>query len=105
VTAPSLNRDILRLAVPALGALIAEPLFLIVDAALVGHLGVVPSRGSDRLGDAPDHRRSHGVPRVFDDPPSRAFRRGQHGDAVRAGSTACGSRSGSASCSRSSGRC
>ncbi|MGF6821966.1 putative MATE family efflux protein [Microbacterium sp. ZKA21] len=35
----SLNREILRLAVPALGALIAEPAFLIVDAALVGHLG------------------------------------------------------------------
>lgn len=27
---------------PALGALIAEPLFLIVDSALVGHLGVTP---------------------------------------------------------------
>lgn len=41
----SLNRDILRLAVPALGALMAEPLFVIVDAALVGHLGVVPLAG------------------------------------------------------------
>ncbi len=41
----SLNADILRLAVPALGALIAEPLFLIVDAALVGHLGVTPLAG------------------------------------------------------------
>lgn len=41
-TPATLNRDILRLAVPALGALIAEPLFLIVDSALVGHLGVVP---------------------------------------------------------------
>ena len=39
---PTLNREILRLAVPALGALVAEPLFLIVDSALVGHLGVVP---------------------------------------------------------------
>ncbi len=38
----SLNREILRLAVPALGALIAEPMFLIVDAAMIGHLGVVP---------------------------------------------------------------
>ena len=35
----SLDRDILRLAIPALGALIAEPLFLITDTALVGHLG------------------------------------------------------------------
>ncbi|NIK36156.1 putative MATE family efflux protein [Microbacterium endophyticum] len=41
-TSSTLNRDILRLAVPALGALVAEPLFLIVDAALVGHLGVTP---------------------------------------------------------------
>ena len=38
----TLNRDILRLAVPALGALVAEPLFLIVDSALVGHLGTTP---------------------------------------------------------------
>jgi putative MATE family efflux protein len=43
--AGTLNRDILRLAVPALGALVAEPLFLIVDAALVGHLGIVPLAG------------------------------------------------------------
>lgn len=41
-TADTLNRDILRLAVPALGALVAEPLFLIVDSAMVGHLGVAP---------------------------------------------------------------
>ena len=41
----TLNRDILRLAVPALGALIAEPLFLIVDSALIGHLGIVPLAG------------------------------------------------------------
>ncbi|MGB4779184.1 MATE family efflux transporter [Microbacterium sp.] len=41
----TLNREILRLAVPALGALIVEPLFLIVDSALVGHLGVVPLAG------------------------------------------------------------
>lgn len=41
----TLNREILRLAVPALGALLAEPMFLIVDSALVGHLGVVPLAG------------------------------------------------------------
>lgn len=41
----SLNREILRLAVPALGALIAEPAFLIVDAALIGHLGTTPLAG------------------------------------------------------------
>ncbi|WP_309126914.1 MATE family efflux transporter [Microbacterium sp.] len=43
--ARTLNREILRLAVPALGALVAEPAFLIVDAALVGHLGTVPLAG------------------------------------------------------------
>ncbi len=36
---PSLNREILRLAVPALGALIAEPLYVLTDTAVVGHLG------------------------------------------------------------------
>ncbi|UUE20324.1 MATE family efflux transporter [Microbacterium sp. J1-1] len=44
-TRTSLNREILRLAVPALGALVAEPAFLIVDAALVGHLGTTPLAG------------------------------------------------------------
>lgn len=42
---PSLNREILHLAAPALGALIAEPLFLILDAAMVGHLGTTPLAG------------------------------------------------------------
>ena len=35
----TIDRSIANLAVPALGALIAEPLFLIVDTAMVGHLG------------------------------------------------------------------
>ncbi len=42
---PGLNRQILRLAVPALGALLAEPIFLLVDAAIVGHLGVAQLAG------------------------------------------------------------
>lgn len=33
------DREILRLAVPALGALLAEPLYLLADTAVVGHLG------------------------------------------------------------------
>ncbi|MBA2741540.1 MAG: MATE family efflux transporter, partial [Actinobacteria bacterium] len=33
------DRQIMRLAVPALGALAAEPLYLLVDTAIVGHLG------------------------------------------------------------------
>ena len=40
-----LDREILRLAVPTLAALVAEPLFLLVDTALVGHLGSVPLAG------------------------------------------------------------
>ncbi|SMG20749.1 MATE family efflux transporter [Agreia pratensis] len=41
----ALDRDILRLAIPALGALVAEPLFLLTDTALVGHLGETPLAG------------------------------------------------------------
>ncbi len=37
--ADALDREILALAAPALGALVAEPAFLLVDTALVGHLG------------------------------------------------------------------
>jgi putative MATE family efflux protein len=33
------DREIVRLAVPALGALAAEPLYLLTDTAMVGHLG------------------------------------------------------------------
>ena len=33
------DREIGRLAVPAFGALIAEPLYLLVDTAIVGHIG------------------------------------------------------------------
>lgn len=39
------DRDILRLALPALGALVAEPLFLLADTAMVGHLGTAPLAG------------------------------------------------------------
>jgi putative MATE family efflux protein len=39
------NREILRLAVPAFGALVAEPLFLLADSAIVGHLGVAQLAG------------------------------------------------------------
>jgi putative MATE family efflux protein len=40
-----IDRSIANLAFPALGALIAEPLFLVVDSALVGHLGAAPLAG------------------------------------------------------------
>jgi len=35
------DREILRLAIPAFGALVAEPLFLLADYAIVGRLGTV----------------------------------------------------------------
>jgi putative MATE family efflux protein len=35
------DRQILKLAVPALGALAAEPLYVLVDTAIVGHLGTM----------------------------------------------------------------
>ena len=34
-----LDRDILRLAVPAFGALAAEPLYVLADTAIIGHVG------------------------------------------------------------------
>lgn len=38
-SARSRDRDIVRLALPALGALAAEPTYLLADTAIVGHLG------------------------------------------------------------------
>ncbi|WP_228386646.1 MATE family efflux transporter [Ornithinicoccus halotolerans] len=42
---PGHRREILRLAVPAFLALVAEPLFLLADSAIVGHLGTAPLAG------------------------------------------------------------
>ena len=39
------DREIVRLAVPAFLALVAEPLFLLADSAIVGHLGTAPLAG------------------------------------------------------------
>jgi putative MATE family efflux protein len=39
------DRRIAALAIPALGALAAEPLYVLVDTAIVGHLGVTPLAG------------------------------------------------------------
>jgi putative MATE family efflux protein len=38
-------REVFRLAVPALGVLAAEPLYVLVDTAVVGHLGALPLAG------------------------------------------------------------
>lgn len=42
---PGLRRDILGLAVPAFFTLVAEPLFLLTDSAVVGHLGTTALAG------------------------------------------------------------
>jgi len=39
------DREILRLAIPAFGALVAEPLFVLADSAIVGHLGTAQLAG------------------------------------------------------------
>lgn len=41
----TIDRRILALALPAFGALVAEPLFVLIDSALVGHLGTVALAG------------------------------------------------------------
>jgi len=41
----TIDRQVLALALPALGALVAEPLFVLVDSAIVGHLGPAPLAG------------------------------------------------------------
>lgn len=41
----ALDRQVLALALPAFGALVAEPLFVLVDSALVGHLGTAALAG------------------------------------------------------------
>ena len=43
--ARSHDREIVRLAVPAFLALVAEPMFLLTDAAIIGHLGTAPLAG------------------------------------------------------------
>ena len=42
---PAQSREILRLAVPAFLALVAEPLFLLADSAIIGHLGTAQLAG------------------------------------------------------------
>jgi putative MATE family efflux protein len=41
----ALDRRIVRLALPALGALLVEPIYNLTDSAIVGHLGKVPLGG------------------------------------------------------------
>jgi putative MATE family efflux protein len=83
----SLNREILRLAVPALGALMAEPAFLIVDAALVGHLGTVPLAGLGIAGAVLQTIVGLMIFLAYSTTPAvaRRFGAGEHRDAVSVG--------------------
>lgn len=85
--AVSLNREIIRLAVPALGALMAEPAFLIVDAALIGHLGTVPLAGLGIAGAVLQTFVGLMVFLAYSTTPAvaRRFGAGNHGDAVSVG--------------------
>ena len=87
MAAPNLNREILRLAVPALGSLIAEPMFLIVDSALVGHLGVVPLAGLGIASAVLQTIVGLMVFLAYSTTPAvaRRFGAGEHSGAVRAG--------------------
>ncbi|MCT9819662.1 MATE family efflux transporter [Microbacterium sp. W1N] len=87
MAAPTLNREILRLAVPALGALVAEPLFLIADAAMIGHLGVVPLAGLGIASAVLQTIVGLMVFLAYSTTPAvaRRFGAGAHGDAVSAG--------------------
>lgn len=83
----SLNREILRLAVPALGALVAEPAFLMVDAALIGHLGTVPLAGLGIAGAVLQTIVGLMIFLAYSTTPAvaRRFGAGEHGDAVSVG--------------------
>lgn len=87
MAAPTLNREILRLALPALGSLIAEPMFLIVDSALVGHLGVVPLAGLGIASAVLQTIVGLMVFLAYSTTPAvaRRFGAGEHSGAVRAG--------------------
>lgn len=87
MAARTLNREILRLAVPALGALLAEPMFLVVDSALVGHLGVVPLAGLGIASAVLQTIVGLMVFLAYSTTPAvaRRFGAGEHTDAVRAG--------------------
>ena len=102
------DREIVRLAVPAFGALVAEPLYLLADTAIVGHLGTNQLAGFAVAGTV--LTAAFGIfnflaysTTACGRPPGR--RREPQGRRASSGSTAAGSRSGSASCSPCSGWC
>ena len=102
------DREILRLAVPAFGALAAEPLYVLADTAIVGHLGTRPLGGLGVAGTVLTavfgvfNFLAYGTTAHV----ARRFGAGDPAAAAEHGVAGCGSRSASASRSRSSGsRC
>ncbi|MET9942953.1 hypothetical protein ABZ086_34495, partial [Streptomyces halstedii] len=57
------DREIIALAVPAFGALVAEPLFVMVDSAIVGHLGRAARVWDSRPVPSPSGRTTPRTPR------------------------------------------
>ena len=100
------DREIVRLAVPAFGALAAEPLYVLADTAIVGHLGTRPLAGLGVAGTvlSVGVRRVQ-LPRLLHDRDGRAPLRRRRPPAGRRARRrrACGSRSASGSSSPSSG--
>ncbi len=86
-SSPTLNREILLLAVPALGALVAEPLFLIIDGVMIGHLGTVPLAGLGIASAVLQTIVGLMVFLAYSTTPAvaRRFGAGRHGDAVSVG--------------------
>ena len=100
------DREILRFAVPALGALAAEPLYILVDTAIVGHLGRSQLAALGAAATVALGARDVQLPPVRDDGAGRPRKRRRRGAGRRAGSVRrrSGCRSPSASRSRSRSR-
>ena len=81
------SREILRLAVPAFGALVAEPLFLLADSAIIGHLGVAQLAGVGLASAVLHTAVGLMVFLAYSTTPAvaRAIGDGQHGKALAAG--------------------
>ena len=91
---PGIDRQILALAVPALGRSVAEPLFVLVDSAVVGHLGTAPLAGLALASTVLiTRRRAVRLPRLRDHGGRRPARSARATAPVRSrsASTGCGS--------------
>jgi Na+-driven multidrug efflux pump len=94
-----IDREILALAWPALGALVAEPLFVLVDSAVVGHLGTPQLAGLSLASTLLVTLVGLCIFLAYATTAAVARRSGagRTREALQSASTACGSHSGSAS--------